>query len=67
MWGGRDAFTPLSEQDALSAAIAGSELVIYTHAGHAVHWEEPVGFAMDVASFVRRFAGEVLEDPALHP
>jgi pimeloyl-ACP methyl ester carboxylesterase len=49
VWGSRDAFTPRSEQDALTTAIGRSRLVIYDGAGHGLHWEEPARFAADVA------------------
>ena len=53
VWGSRDAFCPRGDQEALLAAIAGSRLLVYEGAGHAVHWEEPPRFAADVAAFAR--------------
>jgi non-heme chloroperoxidase len=38
VWGDRDAFCPRSDQEALRAAITGSRLLVYTGAGHALHW-----------------------------
>ncbi len=52
IWGDQDAFCPRADQDALLAAIADSRLVVYAGAGHALHWEEPVRYAADVAAFV---------------
>lgn len=52
VWGDRDGMVPRSDQDAQTAAIAGSRLVVYEGTGHAVHWEEPEPFASDLASFV---------------
>jgi pimeloyl-ACP methyl ester carboxylesterase len=52
VWGARDAFCTRADQDALCKAIPHAELVVYDDAGHALHWEEPVRFAADVAAFV---------------
>lgn len=57
VWGDQDDMVSRSEQDALTAAIAGSRLVVYPGAGHAVHWDEPERAAADVAAFVERLAG----------
>lgn len=43
-------------QEALTAAIPNSRLVVYAGAGHGLHWEEPERFATDVAAFVETFA-----------
>ncbi len=51
VWGDQDAFCPRGDQDALAAAIAGSKLLVYRGAGHALHWEEPERFAADLAAF----------------
>jgi non-heme chloroperoxidase len=54
VWGDRDdEFCPGGDQEALRAAIAGSRLVVYSGAGHALHWEEPERFAADLAAFVQ--------------
>lgn len=50
VWGDQDAFCPRSDQEVL-AAIAGSQLVVYPGAGHALHWEEPDHFAADLVAF----------------
>ena len=57
VWGDRDAFVPENDQNALLATIAGSRLVVYRGAGHAVHWEEPARFAADLTAFVAGLAG----------
>jgi pimeloyl-ACP methyl ester carboxylesterase len=54
LWGRHDAFCPRRDQQALLAAIAGSRLVEYEHAGHALHWEEPARVAADIAAFVKQ-------------
>jgi pimeloyl-ACP methyl ester carboxylesterase len=53
IWGDRDAYGPRRDQEALVAAIAGSRLLVYEGAGHAVHWEEPERFAADLVAFAR--------------
>jgi non-heme chloroperoxidase len=54
IWGDRDRLLPRSDQEALAAAIAGSQLVVYEGAGHAVQWEEPERVAADVAALAGR-------------
>jgi non-heme chloroperoxidase len=51
LWGDQDALTR-SDQEVLAAAIAGSRLVVYPGAGHALCWEEPRRIAADLAGFV---------------
>lgn len=50
-WGDRDTFALRGDQDALLAAIADSQLVVYEGAGHALHWEKPARFAADLFLF----------------
>lgn len=57
IWGDQDAVLPQSDQEALKAAIAGSRLVVYPGAGHAVYWEEPGRVASDLVAFVHRIRG----------
>jgi non-heme chloroperoxidase len=45
---------PRSDQDALLAAIAAAELVIYHGAGHSPHFEQPERAAADLAAFALR-------------
>ena len=52
VWGDQDGMVPRSDQDAQTAAIAGSRLVVYEDAGHGVHWEKPERFASDLVSFI---------------
>jgi pimeloyl-ACP methyl ester carboxylesterase len=51
-WGDQDTLFPRSQEEALVAAIAGSRLVVYPGAGHALHWEEPARFASDLMTFI---------------
>ncbi len=52
IWGDQDAILPLSDQQALAAAVPGARLVIYRGEGHAFYWEEPERVAADLAAFV---------------
>ena len=56
LWGAQDAFCPRREQDALLTSVAGSQLVVYENAGHALHWEEPERFAADLVAFAQRLS-----------
>jgi non-heme chloroperoxidase len=56
LWGQRDAFCPRADQQLLLNSIAGSRLVTYPDAGHALHWEEPERFAADLVAFARSLA-----------
>jgi len=51
VWGDRDAMCPPGDQERILRAIAGSRLLTYAGAGHALHWEEPARFADDLAEF----------------
>jgi pimeloyl-ACP methyl ester carboxylesterase len=51
VWGERDGIVPYSDQIALREAIPGSHLVVYSGAGHAVHWEDAATFAGDLVGF----------------
>jgi non-heme chloroperoxidase len=52
VWGDQDGMVPRSEQDAQTAAIVDSRLLVYSGVGHAVHWEEPERFASDLVAYV---------------
>ncbi len=54
VWGDKDAYFLRDQQDALAARIANAKLVIYSGAGHALHWEEPQRFANDLKAFVEK-------------
>lgn len=53
VWGDQDGMVPRSDQEAQTAAIAGSRLVVYEGAGHGVHWEESERFASDLVGFIK--------------
>lgn len=52
VWGDQDEMVPRTDQDAQTAVIAGSRLVVYPGVGHGVHWEEPERFASDLVNFI---------------
>lgn len=56
--GTRDSLCRRADQDDLLATIAGSRLVVYENAGHALHWEEPERFAADLVAFATRLVTE---------
>jgi pimeloyl-ACP methyl ester carboxylesterase len=53
VWGDHDTFVTREDQDALLAAIPGARLSVHEGGGHAMHWEDPAGFAHDVLAFAR--------------
>jgi pimeloyl-ACP methyl ester carboxylesterase len=54
VWGDADAFVPEADQRRLLLKIRRSARTIYHGVGHAVHWEQPERFALDVNEFVDR-------------
>ena len=52
VWGNKDGIIPRSDEETLQKRIAGSQLVVYPSAGHALYWEEPARFASDIVAFV---------------
>jgi non-heme chloroperoxidase len=60
--GANDTFA-IDDQAALTAAIPGSRLEIYPSAGHALHWEEPGRFAIDLVRFIEGGCTEGLAKP----
>lgn len=57
IWGDQDAFLLLSDQKALTEAIAGSKFVVYPGAGHAFYWEDPDHVASDLMAFIKDITG----------
>ena len=51
VWGQQDALNTPEEQLTLHSAIRGSQLVALAEAGHAPHWEDPVGVAQILGNF----------------
>jgi pimeloyl-ACP methyl ester carboxylesterase len=60
VWGDQDPLSPRAAQHELLRAIAGSDLVVYEGAGHALHWEEAARFAADLVAFARSSSGAAL-------
>ena len=56
--GARDQVLTAEEQQALAAAIPGSQLIIYPDTGHLVLWEQPERVAADLTAFIDRLRGQ---------
>jgi non-heme chloroperoxidase len=56
-WGGADAMIGRAEQDVLVDLLPDARLEVYEGVGHALHWEQPLRFARDLAAFSRYSAG----------
>lgn len=52
MWGACDELLTREQQQALTAAIPASRLVVYEDTGHLVLWEQPERVASDLTAFV---------------
>jgi pimeloyl-ACP methyl ester carboxylesterase len=52
IWGERDGLLSRADEDALAAAIPGSQLIVYPDTGHLVLWEQPERVADDLTDFV---------------
>jgi non-heme chloroperoxidase len=65
VWGDQDTLTG-SEQEALAATIAGSQLMVYPGAGHGLHWEEPARFAADLVTFTEKVRTSVTALPRIY-
>ncbi len=56
MWGSRDSFFSVDEQEQLLSHIPRAWLKIYDGAGHSPHWEDPQRAADDIVKFVQEIA-----------
>ena len=52
LWGDRDTYALRASQDRLRSVIPGAKLLVYEGNGHALHWEDPIRFTSDLASFL---------------
>jgi pimeloyl-ACP methyl ester carboxylesterase len=52
VWGDKDAYCPEEDQLVISRALKKSKLLVYTGTGHALHWEDPEKFALDLVVFI---------------
>ena len=53
IWGERDGLLSRDDEEALAAAIPGSQLVVFDGTGHLVLWEQPERVANDLTDFVK--------------
>jgi non-heme chloroperoxidase len=53
IWGDKDVYAPLADQEKLRNALKVSSLIRYEGTGHAVHWEDPERFAIDLVRFMQ--------------
>jgi non-heme chloroperoxidase len=51
-WGDADAFAPDADQQRLLRELPQASRSVYRRAGHALHWEQPERFALDIVRFV---------------
>ena len=58
LWGDHDTILSRSDQEALTAAINGSKLVVYSRSGHALYWEEPERVAAELVAFIKSLDGD---------
>jgi pimeloyl-ACP methyl ester carboxylesterase len=65
VWGDHDAFCPRADQERIVRAIAGSRLLTYEGAGHALHWEQPARFARDLATFASALTSPAFSEETL--
>jgi non-heme chloroperoxidase len=54
IWGDKDLLSPRKDQELLVQTMRRSQLLVYTGAGHGVHWEEPARFAADLVRFAQQ-------------
>jgi rifampin ADP-ribosylating transferase len=53
VWGERDGLLSRDDEEALAAAIPGSQLIVYDDTGHLVLWEQPERVANDLTDFIK--------------
>lgn len=56
VWGRHDAFCSAADQQEMLRLVRAARLVEYAGAGHAMHWEEPQRFALDLSHFATSIA-----------
>lgn len=54
LWGDHDSFTTVEDQKEFAAAFSNSEFKVYTGNGHAIHWEEPERFSLEIIEFIEK-------------
>lgn len=53
LWGEKDNFFSLADQEILAAGIEDAKLLVYEGTGHALHWEKPARFTDDLLHFIK--------------
>ena len=53
VWGDRDELLTYEDEQALTAAIPASRLLVYENTGHLILWEQPERVASDLVAFAR--------------
>lgn len=61
VWGDKDIYATLTDQQRLLNAIGDAKFIGYEGTGHAVHWEEPGRFVADLGKFL-----ESLKEGSVH-
>ncbi len=52
LFGDKDAFIKVSDQELFTQHIPNASLIVYTGTGHALHWEKPQRFVDDLSVFI---------------
>ena len=52
VWGAADGYARRADQDILRSVLPNARLLMYEEVGHALHWEQPLRFANDLADYV---------------
>lgn len=63
IWGDHDQLLTRAQQEALTAAIPASRLVIYEDTGHLVLWEQPDRLASDLTTFIEGLTAGAPDEP----
>ncbi|MCF2505181.1 alpha/beta hydrolase [Dyadobacter sp. CY107] len=58
IWGNRDVFASIEDQQLLQRAIKSSKLSIFKNVGHGVHWEDPGKFSKEIRAFLSQNLSE---------
>jgi non-heme chloroperoxidase len=59
LWGDKDNFCFLADQETMASNLADVKLVTYENTGHALHWEKPARFANDLSQFIKKVSNRV--------
>jgi non-heme chloroperoxidase len=56
IYGDKDNFSSIRDQEHFRSSIPGSRLLVYKNVGHAIHWESSGQTANDLSAFVKQIA-----------